>query len=63
MSFLLAPALGMLGSLLFKQDGGKVAMPSMKSSRLSKMTDKKMVSQPYTKYVEKKRGGKIKKKK
>jgi hypothetical protein len=73
MAFLLGPALGALGSLLFKSDGGKVGTPALKSARLAEMTGKSnMVSQPYMKsfpkmkkmggVVQKKRkGGKIKK--
>ena len=33
------PALGgLLGSFLFKEDGGKIGVPALKSSRLSRMT-------------------------
>jgi len=33
------PALGgLLGSFLFKQDGGKIGVPALKSSRLERMT-------------------------
>jgi hypothetical protein len=32
MAFLLGPALGALGSLLFKEDGGRVGAPAMKSA-------------------------------
>ena len=50
MAFLLGPALGALGSLLFKEDGGRISTPAMKSSRLAEMTGKSnMVSQPYMK--------------
>lgn len=72
MAFLLGPALGALGSLLFKEDGGRVGAPALKSARLSQMTGKSnMVSQPYLKsfpkarkaggVVRKKKGGKVKK--
>ena len=68
MAFLLGPALGALGSLLFKEDGGRIGSPAMKSARLAEMTGKSnMVSQPYmksfpkTKVQKKKKGGKVKK--
>jgi len=68
MAFLLGPALGALSSLLFKEDGGRVGVPVLKSARLAEMTGKSnMVSQPYlksfpkTKIQKKKKGGKIKK--
>ena len=64
MSFLIGPALGALGSLLFKEDGGRVGAPALKSQRLAEMTGKpRMVTQPYLKSFPKakKKGGKVKK--
>jgi hypothetical protein len=37
MAFMLPALGGLLGSMLFKQDGGKVGVPAVKSGRLSQM--------------------------
>ena len=66
MAFLLGPALGALGSLLFKADGGRVGAPALKSARLAQMTGKSnMVTQPFMKSFpkQKKKGGVVRKKK
>jgi len=65
MAFMLPALGGLLGSMLFKEDGGRVGAPALKSARLAEMTNKpRMVSQPYMKSSpkQKKKGGKIKKK-
>ena len=68
MAFMLPALGGLLGSMLFKEDGGKVGTPALKSARLAEMTGKSnMVSQPYmksfpkTKVQKKRKGGKVKK--
>jgi hypothetical protein len=38
MAFMLPALGGLLGSMLFKQDGGKIGVPAVKSGRLSQMT-------------------------
>jgi hypothetical protein len=66
MAFMLPALGGLLGSMLFKQDGGKVGVPAMKSGRLSQMTTGMgMGFNPQFPYVKnpyiKKSGGRIKK--
>jgi hypothetical protein len=58
MAFMLPALGGLLGSMLFKQDGGKIEVPAVKSGRLSQMFNPQF---PYVKnpYI-KKSGGKIK---
>jgi hypothetical protein len=64
MAFMLPALGGLLGSLIFKQDGGKVGVPAVKSSRLSQMTNSRMNTLfgtvPKNPHI-KKSGGRIKK--
>ena len=64
MAFMLPALGGLLGSMLFKQDGGKIGVPAVKSSRLSQMTNSRMNTLfgtvPKNPYI-KKSGGRIKK--
>jgi hypothetical protein len=62
MAFMLPALGGLLGSMLFKQDGGKIGVPAVKSGRLSQMTTGMGIKFPYVKnpYI-KKSGGRIKK--
>lgn len=65
MSFLLGPALGALGSLLFKADGGRIELPQKQSAKMNNLSMKpKYKVQPmYPQTQMYKKGGKIKKKK
>ena len=65
MAFMLPALGGLLGSMLFKQDGGKIGVPAVKSGRLSQMSNSgvnTLFRMPYVKnpYI-KKSGGRIKK--
>jgi hypothetical protein len=67
MAFMLPALGGLLGSMLFKQDGGKVEVPAVKSGRLSQMSNSRMntlfgMGYPKNPYI-KKSGGRIKKRK
>jgi hypothetical protein len=61
MAFMLPALGGLLGSMLFKQDGGKVGVPAMKSGRLSQMSNSRMTTGMGMGFPKnKKSGGRIK---
>ena len=65
MAFMLPALGGLLGSMLFKEDGGKIGTPALKSTRLAKMTSGKWPSgiPKIADPKNRKSGGKVKKRK
>jgi len=68
MAFMLPALGGLLGSMLFKADGGKIGLPEKKSAKMENLTMRSKYSvqpvkamYPHTQMY--KKGGKIKKKK